>query len=106
MIHLRNNCWCSALTIVLGCVMTVFAQSQPDEKSTEPGKGTITGRVVNESGQPLANTQVNINGYGGNEGQVVTTDADGKFQVSDLKPIAYLISAYAPGYVSKPRDPD
>jgi Carboxypeptidase regulatory-like domain len=105
--HFRSHRLLHTLATVLACAIIAFAQSEPDEKSTDTkAKGTITGRVVNESGQPLGNTEVGISSYGGGEGQVVTTDADGKFQATDLAPIAYLISVYAPSYVPRPRDPD
>src|SRR5882672_2389616 len=41
----------------------VFAQSQSDETSAVR-TGTISGRVVNESGQPLANAIVSVRPFG------------------------------------------
>src|SRR6185369_2508497 len=102
--QMRNCRLIGALAIAFAGAMFVYGQEEkPNDKSE---KGTITGRVVNESGRPLANVQVNISSYRGAEGQVVITDTEGKFQASELPPIAYLISVYAAGYVSKPRDPD
>ncbi len=92
------------LIVLLGCAASLCAQSSNNEKDRT--KGTITGRVVNESGQPIANAMVNIRGYGGNQGQIVAVDAEGNFRATDLAPIAYQIVAEAPGYVSRPRDPD
>jgi len=95
------------LAAVLGCATIVCAQSVPDETGNDANsKGTISGRVVNESGQPLPFTQVSVSGYGGGQGWVATTDADGNFQLTNLPPIAYLISVAAAGYVPRPRDPD
>jgi uncharacterized protein (DUF2141 family) len=103
--HLRKMRGCAALAILLVCGPIACAQS--DEKAAEASaKGTITGRVVNESGQPLPNALVNIRGYDGSGGRTVNTDAEGNFQAADLPPIAYLISAFVPGYVPRPRDPD
>src|ERR1043166_3075781 len=96
-----------SLAFMLGCATIVCGQSGPDEKGTDTSaKGAISGRVVNEIGQPMADTQVIIRGYGGNESRVLSTDVEGKFKATDLAPIAYLISAAAPGYVPRPRDPD
>jgi hypothetical protein len=95
------------LAIVFGCATIVCAQSEPAEKSSDANtKGTITGRVVDENGQPMPNTQVSISGYGGSARQVVTSDADGKFRATDLSRMSYLISASSPAYVARPRDPD
>jgi hypothetical protein len=105
--HIPGHILLGTLIILLASAAAVRAQSSTDEKATDKTtKGTITGQVVNESGQSLPNALVTIRGYGGNEGQTLTTDAEGKFQATDLAPIAYLISVSAPAYVSKPRDPD
>jgi protocatechuate 3,4-dioxygenase beta subunit len=85
------------------------AQSQSDENNTADATrtGTISGQVVNDSGQPLANALVGIRAYlVGEPGRTTTTDSEGKFQVSGLDPVVYLVSASFPAYVSAPRDPD
>lgn len=87
---------------------TVAAQSQPDGNSTDPlGTGKISGHVVNEAGQPLADALVSIRSYGLNTaGRTTTTDGDGSFEVSGLDSVAYIVAASFPGYVPAPRDPD
>jgi len=74
----------------------------------QPAKsGSITGRVVNESGQPLANAAVSVRAFGSvGPGNVTTTDAEGNFQVAGLDPVAYQVSAVIPAYTAPPRDPD
>ena len=86
----------------------IAAQSQPDEKSTEgTATGKISGHVVNEAGQPLADALISVGTYGfGAPSRTTTTDSDGSFQVTGLDSVAYLISASFPGYVQAPRDPD
>lgn len=86
----------------------VAAQSQPDQKSTEgTPTGKISGHVVNDAGQPLADAIVTVRTYGfGAANRTTTTDSDGSFQVTGLDSVAYLISASFPGYVPAPRDPD
>ena len=95
-----------ALLIIISNV--VAAQAQQDDSN--PGAtrtGAISGQVVNESGQPLANALVGIRTYGfGGANRTTTTDNEGKFQVNGLEPVAYLVSASYPAYVSVPRDPD
>lgn len=86
----------------------VAAQSQPERKSTEgTPAGKISGHVVNQAGQPLADALVTVRTYGfGAASRTTTTDSDGTFQVTGLDSVAYLISASFPGYVTAPRDPD
>jgi hypothetical protein len=95
-----------SLLIVVGSVGT--AQSETDESNGNANSaGTISGRVVNESGQPLANAAVAVRAFGSTkQGRTTTTDAEGSFHVSGLDPVAYLVSASLPAYVAAPRDPD
>jgi hypothetical protein len=82
-------------------------QSQSDENRTEGSKtGAITGRVVNESGQPLANASVIVRAFGAGSAHMTSSGSDGSFQVSGLDPVLYTLSAYLPAYVTAPRDPD
>lgn len=69
--------------------------------------GAISGKVVNENGQPLPNAVVIIRAIGsGNQGRAVTTDREGTFQLSGLERLVYLVSAALPAYATPPRDPD
>src|SRR5438309_11216561 len=94
--------------LILLLLVSSAAQAQTDENSTDATKaGKISGHVVNDAGQPLADTFVSIRTYGGGgPGRTATTDSEGKFEVSGLEPVAYLMSASLPGYVAAPRDPD
>ncbi len=98
----------AGLILLLLLSSAVAAQSQPDENSTDATRtGKISGRVVNDAGQPLADALVSIRTYGGlGPGRTTTTDSEGNFEVGGLEPVAYLMSASVPGYVPAPRDPD
>ncbi len=98
----------AGLTLLLVLSSAVAAQSQPDEKATEATRtGKISGQVVNDAGQPLADALVSIRTYNfGAASRTRTTGSDGSFEVSGLEPVAYIISASLPGYVPAPRDPD
>ena len=97
--------WAAILSGFLSA--TVAAQSQADESSSESSKGAITGRVVDQNGQPLANAQVSVRSYGNNSrGGTATTDRDGNFRVEGLEPFAYIVTAVLPTYNAVPRDPD
>ncbi len=72
---------------VLGAVSCPSARAQQsslaDEKSAEAKTGTLSGRVVNESGQPLANAAVFVRVFNSaGPGRSTTADSEGKFQVN------------------------
>jgi Carboxypeptidase regulatory-like domain len=95
------------LAVVIACVANVAAQAPTDDASTANAKGAITGHVVDQNGQPLANAAVSVRSYGSNSrGGTAMTDREGNFEVGGLDPYAYIVNAALPGYVTAPRDPD
>lgn len=100
------------LAAMLLCCASVVAQTRPQAASSapavtdEPAVGSITGSVVNESGQPLAGVRVAIReinpGSGG--GRSAITDAEGNFRVNGLGPALYFVFAYYPAYITQPAD--
>lgn len=98
----------SLCVLVITLNNSVDGQSQPDDSTEEPTKtGAIKGRVVNESGQPLANVSVSVRAYGAiGQSRITTSDSDGNFKVGDLDPVGYLVTASAPSYTTPPRDPN
>src|SRR5437867_2665344 len=97
-----------AFTVIITLSGGVAAQSQEDDTQTDSAKtGTISGRVINENGQPLPNASVFVReSIPLMEARIVTTDNEGNFRVSDLDRAIYGVSASAPAYVSPPRDPE
>jgi hypothetical protein len=77
------------------------ADKSATQKQVKERRGTIKGRAVNDSGQPLANVGINLFTVGATQGhrRGLSTDEDGKFEIDDLSPAAYQITPYAPGYV-------
>ena len=87
-------------------------QTTPTEK--EPRSGTrIRGSVVTEGGRPVSNASImvfpvniasNVQSAITSLLRPVTSDADGKFELTSLRPGAYTISASSPGYVLPDQD--
>jgi hypothetical protein len=112
--------------VISALVISAMAQSQkPPSAGARPGDGTgtaqdkptgsgtrIRGRVVAE-GHPVPEASI-LNfpvNRGGNIESTLTTlfspvisDADGKFEITGLRPGAYTMSASAPGYVLSDQD--
>lgn len=116
----------SLATLLLLCTSLVSAQetprSRPGQTSPQPsqgrqaastkaatetkaatdagGVGSITGRVLTDDGRPLVNATIMVFGVGAMRSATgETTDADGKFQIKELRPGAYSLQISAPGYV-------
>jgi hypothetical protein len=84
------------------CVESLIARAQTAGRA----KGSINGRVVDESGQPFANAVVSISAVNGsnNDERELITDEDGAFQAGDLAAKAYTVWCSAPGYVEDGMD--
>jgi hypothetical protein len=96
-----------ALALVLLFSPNLAAQSQTDESQAAPTTGTIRGRVLSDTGHPLSGASVALRGSTPFfQPRVTATDTEGNFQVSGLYPELYGLSAFAPGYVSPPRELD
>lgn len=64
--------------------------------------GSITGKVVNERGEPLPNARVSVQAVGAARSRVnAITDRDGTFRVDGLEPVRYQINAWIPAYISQ-----
>src|ERR1700752_4049195 len=100
------------LASMLVCCVSVFAQTRPQVSNSapaiteEPAVGSISGSVVNESGQPLAGVRVSVRDInpGSSAGRTSTTDTEGNFRINGLGPALYFVSAYYPAYITQPTD--
>jgi hypothetical protein len=87
------------------------AVPRPDAGKPRSGagpKGSISGRVVGESGQGLMLASVNVSAVGGGSAKTLnlsaSTDEDGRFELANLPARAFSVRVYAPGYVRSSRD--
>ncbi len=87
---------CFVTSILILCVGSSAQQSSEEVKA-----GTISGRVVNENGQPLVGAIVSIRQAGVvSSGRSTTSNLEGNFQVSGLENALYYVSANSPAYVT------
>src|SRR5438046_4778905 len=93
------------MVVVVGLISTkiAFAQSQTDE-SAAPTTGAITGRVINENGQPVSHATIYITApIALPQPRTTTTDEGGNFQVAGLDALVYSVGATAPAYITASR---
>ena len=92
----------------LGFVVHGQAQSSPSPgRAVEPTKGTISGKIVNENGEPMAGATLLVRRVNAHTtGRMSATDTEGSFLINNLDPGLYTIFANAPGYTAVPSDPD
>ncbi len=106
-----------ALALICSLILAVSAQQvgqpKPQAQAEKPKPGSIKGRVIGEDGEPLADVQVFAVAIGragerrlpgGNAPTQTVTDEEGNFEIADLPPASYSISAFVPGYVAPPPD--
>ncbi len=98
------------ILLILSIPVCVVAQApvpSPPPKTNEPTIGTITGKVVNETGQPMPGAATfirSVNSIG--VGRTTATDSEGNFHVGGLEAGLYTVAASAPAYTSVPPDPN
>ncbi len=94
----------SLIMILLTSFLTT-AQTQPPLAETS---GSITGKVVNERGEPLANAKVSVQAVGSarSRAHAAVTDRDGTFRVEGLEPVPYQINVWMPAYISQTSETD
>jgi hypothetical protein len=95
-----------ALTWTIAFAFSLQAQTAPPKSKPEPIIGSISGRVVNDSGQGMPNVMVYARPSMAQSQRATVTDSEGNFKFDGLDSALYWFSASAPSYVMAPRDPD
>ena len=99
-----------SLLAALVLAVCVFAQAQTPSnsptKTEQPTTGTIDGKVVNESGQPMGGAAVSVRLISSGIGRSTIADQEGNFRVIGLEPGLYVVNANTPAYTNAPGDPD
>lgn len=95
---------CLVVALASASVVGQVASPSPAAQLSKTGK--ITGRVVNEKGQPLPNARILVRAVGAmTSNQETSTDQDGKFEISGLDRVNYQVFAWLSAYAPQLRDP-
>ncbi len=93
----------SLIVIVLASVLTAAQTQRPVAETSK--SGSITGKVVNERGEPLPNARVSVKAVGAARSTAATiTESDGTFRVDGLEPVPYQINVWMPAYIKRPSE--
>ena len=91
------------LIVIASAAFNVARAQEEEARKT----GTITGRVVNQNGQPIPHAQIYVSAQRSlPQPRIASTDEGGNFQVKDLDALVYFLNAAAPSYINVPREPD
>ena len=63
--------------------------------------GTVRGRVTSTTGVPLRGAEVRVRDPNGRENRLVTTDEEGRFEVVNLVPGSWTVSAAKGGFLTQ-----
>ena len=90
------------LTACLACLFPAlsFAQTHSAPTSVSPNaSGSITGKVSEKHGGPLAGARVSVSNIQTGVSSSVATDVNGQFTVENLSPGSYKVSISASGCI-------
>ena len=78
-------------------------QPTPSSETANESNGAIVGLIVNERGEPMPGASVFVRPINApNAGRSSSADAEGRFRLTGLEAGLYIVSGYAPAYVSQP----
>lgn len=100
---IRNRLIVVVVLLVMCIAVRAQVQSPTPKDAEEVSTGSISGKVVNENGQPLTGAVVFVRGVGARPGpgRSTATDLEGSFRVNGLDPGLYTIGANAPAYTTE-----
>lgn len=101
-----QNLIAASILVIASCgLLRAQVPSASPKKPDEPVTGVISGKVVNESGQPLAGASLFIRPVNApGNARTATSDIEGNFRVSGLEPLLYTVTGNAPAYTTVPND--
>ena len=93
----------SLIMILLTSLLTTAQTQRPGAEASK--SGSITGKVVNERGEPLPNARVSVQAVGPVRSRAsAITNRDGTFRVDGMEAVPYHINVSMPAYITEPSD--
>jgi hypothetical protein len=93
-----------SLTLILLTAFLATAQTQRPAAETSKS-GSITGKVVDERGEPLRNAKVSVSPVGAHRpSAAAVTDRNGTFTVDGMESVPYHINVSMPAYIGQPSE--
>jgi protocatechuate 3,4-dioxygenase beta subunit len=80
---------------------TLVAQRTRPDSAAVPAAGSVRGRVTGPNGVPLRGAEVRVRDPNGRENRLATTDENGAYEVVNLVPGTWNVSAAKGGYVTQ-----
>src|SRR5262249_49792095 len=97
----------TAVCLVLTLSRLLNAQQPAPSPAEDPGVGTISGTIVNESGQPLIGATISVRAAGPSLiSRTAATNSEGHFEIKGLDNGLYFVRAFSPAYVVPPLEAD
>ena len=93
----------AGVTLLLAALVAIptFAAQRSGPAQQGPATGTVSGRVTGPNGVPLRGAEVRLRDPNGRENRLATTDENGAFEVTNLPPGTWSVSAAKSGYITQ-----
>ena len=95
----------AAIAVATGSFVGVLAQARNPPPPATPtvitANASIRGRVVDRTGLPVRSAQVHARAVDRNDIRVMTTDANGQYELRDLTSGGWTLRAAKAGFVSQ-----
>jgi len=92
---------------IIAAAVLLLLTCLPNHAQEETTNGAISGRVVNDRGEPMPGATINARAIGSfNAARTTTSDTEGNFRFAALEPALYTISGFSPAYVTLPPEGD
>ena len=89
------------LWIMMAAVPPHANAQRGSEPVPVPATGIVRGRVTGANGVPLRGAEVRVRDPNGRENRLVTTDEEGRFEVGNLVPGSWTVSAAKGGFLTQ-----
>jgi len=87
--------------LLLASLVAITPAEAQRATAAQPATGSVSGRVTSVNGVPLRGAEVRVRDPDGRENRLTTTDEQGRYQVDNLLPGTWSVSAAKGGYLTQ-----